>query len=184
MLLRLPQDKDARLAILLVGTAAAMAALSFASVPLYRLFCQVTGIEGTTRRAAEAPRQILARRMTVRFDANTDPGLPWSFKASQLSQEGRIGEPMLASYHVENLSDEPVTGRAVFNVEPEEAGRYFSKIQCFCFTLQTLKPGEKIDMPLTYFVDPKIAEDHRLDELSTITLSYTFYRQDGAKVDK
>lgn len=184
MLLRLPSDKDARLAILLVGTAAAMAGLSFASVPLYRLFCQVTGIEGTTRRAASAPRQILARKMTVRFDANTDPGLPWAFKPAQLSQEGHIGEPLLATYRAENLSSQPVTGRAVFNVEPEEAGRYFNKIACFCFTLQTLKPGEKVDMPLTYFVDPKIAEDHRLDDLSTITLSYTFYRQDGAKVDK
>jgi cytochrome c oxidase assembly protein subunit 11 len=184
MFLRLPRDKDTRLALALVGIAAGMAGLSYASVPLYRMFCQVTGIEGTTRRAAAAPRQILARRVTIRFDANTDPHLPWAFKPAQLAQKIRIGEVMLAKYHVQNLSAEPITASASFNVVPEEAGLYFKKIHCFCFDLQTLKPGEAVDMPLTYFVDPEIAKDHRLNELGEITLSYTFYRRDDVKVDK
>ncbi len=183
MLLRLPRDKDARLALILIAIAAGMVGLSYAAVPMYRIFCQVTGIEGTTGRATAPPGQILAREMTIRFDANTDPALKWSFKPDQLGQKLRIGEPMLARYHAKNLSDHTITASAAFNVSPEEAGHYFKKIACFCFRLQTLKPGEEIDMPVTYFVDPKIAQNHRLDDLSIITLSYTFYPRDDVKVD-
>lgn len=183
MLLRLPRDKDARLAITLIAIAAGMLGLSYLAVPLYRLFCQVTGIEGTVSRADAAPGQILARKMTVRFDANIDPKLPWLFKPAQIAQEPHIGEVIVARYRAKNLSDRPITASAVFNVTPEEAGVYFRKIQCFCFELQTLEPGQEVEMPVTYFVDPKIAKDRRLDGLGTMTLSYTFYPRTDAKVD-
>lgn len=183
MLLRLPRNRDTRLAVVLVSVAAAMVGLSYAAVPLYRIFCQATGIEGTTQRASAAPGAILVRKMTIRFDANTDPKLAWTFKPEQLGQQARIGEVMLARYHAKNLSNHTITASAAFNVSPEEAGRYFTKLACFCFRLQTLKPGEEVDMPVTYFVNPKIAQNRHLDDLSIITLSYTFYPRDDVKVD-
>jgi cytochrome c oxidase assembly protein subunit 11 len=183
MRLRLPRDRDARLALILVGVAAGMVGLSYVAVPLYRMFCQATGIEGTVQRAAAAPGTILARHLSVRFDANTDPHLPWVFRPAQRTQDMRIGEVMLAHFHAKNLSDRPITGRAAFNVSPDEAGHYFKKLACFCFNLQTLQPGEEMDFPVTYFVDPKIAKDHFLDSLNEITLSYTFYRRNDVTVD-
>lgn len=150
----------------------------FAVPPAYRLFCQVTGWGGTTQRAEIAPTKILDRKITVRFDANTAAHLPWDFKPEQLDQTIRVGESSLAFYISENLSSKPVAGQATFNVSPAKAGIYFKKIDCFCFTEQLLQPGEKVSMPVAYFIDPAIDEDRNMDEVETITLSYTFFKLD------
>jgi cytochrome c oxidase assembly protein subunit 11 len=171
--------RTAGLAALLV---LAMAALAFASVPLYRLFCQVTGFDGTTMRATgDAPGAIAGKTVSVRFDANTAPALPWSFKPEQATQRISIGERDIAFYLAKNLSDRPLTGTASFNVSPVWAGKYFNKIQCFCFNEQTLQPGQEMRMPVVFFVDPKIADDPDAGRISEITLSYTFYPVDQPK---
>jgi cytochrome c oxidase assembly protein subunit 11 len=157
------------------GIAVGMVGLSYASVPLYQLFCQVTGYGGTTKRAEAAPEKTSNRMFTVRFDSNVSSNLPWSFKPKQLEIKVRAGEQSLAFYRATNLSDHPVTGTAIFNVTPGEAGQYFNKIECFCFTEQTLKPGESADLPVSFFVDPDIDQDPDLKTLTTITLSYSFY---------
>ncbi len=154
---------------------AAMVALTYASVPLYKLFCQVTGYGGTTQRANAAPTRRLAREVTVEFDANTGGNLPWMFAPVQRRLRVRIGEEVMAHYRVRNDADAAVTGSAVFNVTPDKAGKYFSKIQCFCFLEQTLQAGAAADLPVVFFVDPAISDDLDLKELKTITLSYTFY---------
>lgn len=169
-------------ALLLAGLVAGMVGLAYAAVPLYQLFCQVTGYGGTTQTADVAPAAVLDRDVTVRFDANTNRGLDWEFKPVQVSQTIKIGETGLAFYQATNLSDQPLVGTATFNVTPQAAGYYFSKIDCFCFTEQRLEPGQTIDMPVTYFVDPEIADDPDLDSISTITLSYTFYPKPGANL--
>ena len=158
---------------------ACMVGLVWASVPLYQLFCRVTGYGGTTQQAtASGDMPVLAREMTVRFNADINPALPWQFKPVQKSVRVKIGEEALIFYRASNTSDETVTGTATFNVTPFKAGSYFSKIECFCFTEQTLKPGEEVDMPVTFFIDPELAKDERLDEVKEITLSYTFYRSE------
>ncbi len=160
-----------------------MVAMSFAAVPAYRAFCQVTGWGGVTQRAEAQADRTLARKMTVQFDANINQDLPWRFKPEQVSQTLHIGETGLAFFEAENLTGKPITGRASFNVSPAKAGIYFKKIECFCFTEQTLQPGEKVSMPVTYFVDPALADDKHLDEVRTITLAYTFFRWDDAPED-
>lgn len=162
------------------GMAAGMVALSFAAVPAYRAFCQVTGWGGTTQRAETEADRVVARDITVRFDGTVSQGLSWRFKPEQPSQTLKIGETGLAFFEAENLSDKPVTGRATFNVSPSKAGIYFKKIECFCFTEQTLQPGQKVSMPVTYFVDPELADDRNLDEVQSITLAYTFFVWDDA----
>lgn len=168
-------DRNRRTAMTTLAVVAGMVALSFASVPLYRAFCQVTGWGGTTMRADKAADRVIARKITIRFDATVGQGLPWTFKPEQVSQTLHIGETGLAFYAAKNLTDKPITGRATFNVQPAKAGQYFNKIECFCFTEQTLKPGEAVSMPVTYFIDPAIADDKGLDDVQTITLSYTFF---------
>ena len=172
------QDKNKKTATVVFGVVVGMVCMSFAAVPAYRAFCQVTGWGGTTQVAQSAPRDVLTRDMTVRFDGTISTDLPWEFRPLQPSQTLPIGKAGLALYEAENLTDKPITGRATFNVSPAKAGIYFQKIECFCFTEQTLQPGEKVSMPVTYFIDPKIDEDRALDEVETITLSYTFYRWD------
>ncbi|MBB5517945.1 cytochrome c oxidase assembly protein [Amphiplicatus metriothermophilus] len=167
-----------RTALVVAGVVAAMVGLSFAAVPAYRAFCQVTGWGGTTQRADAAADAILERAVTIRFDGTTGADLPWRFRPEQISQTLKVGESGLAFYEAENLSDRPVTGRATYNVSPAKAGLYFKKIDCFCFTEQRLAPGEKVSMPVTYFIDPAIARDRNLDDVQTITLSYTFFRWD------
>jgi cytochrome c oxidase assembly protein subunit 11 len=164
-----------RTALTIAAVSAAMVGMSYAAVPIYRAFCQVTGWGGTPQRADEGAAKTLAREITVRFDATTDPHLPWKFKPEQVSQTLKVGETGLAFYESANLADRPVTGRATFNVTPSKAGAYFTKIECFCFTEQTLAPREKVSMPVSYFIDPKIAEDPNLDDVHTITLAYTFF---------
>jgi cytochrome c oxidase assembly protein subunit 11 len=154
---------------------AAMVGMAFAAVPFYQLFCQITGLAGTTQRADAAPEAALARDVSVRFDANVGNGLGWSFRPLTRSVSIKVGEVGEAVFVAENRTGEPTTGTAVFNVTPLEAGAYFNKIACFCFDEQTLQPGERLEMPVTFFVDPAIAEDGDMDSVRTITLSYTFY---------
>ena len=176
--------RNTRTALMALALVAAMVALGFASVPLYRLFCQVTGFGGTTQRATEAEaataEQMAAsaggRAMSIRFDATTARDLPWTFKPVQVTDGIQIGVRDIAFYTARNDSDVPVTGSATFNVEPEQAGPYFNKIQCFCFTQQTLQPGEEMRMPVIYYVDPAALDDPNMDGVEQITLSYTFHR--------
>ena len=171
------KTKNRRSAAALGVVAAGMVGLAFASVPLYQLFCKITGYAGTPRIDANAGRgAVSSKTLDVRFDANTDPHIPWGFKAEQLALTVKMGEPTLAFYRAHNNSNETITGTAVFNVTPFKAAPYFSKIQCFCFTEQTLKPGESVDMPVEFVVDPEILKDPNTSEIKAITLSYTFYR--------
>lgn len=166
---------NAKTAAIVAAVAAGMVGMSFAAVPAYRAFCQVTGFGGATQRAASGAATVLERTMTIRFDANVAHDLPWRFKPEQVSQTLHVGESSLAFFEAENLTDRPITGRASFNVAPAKAGVYFKKIECFCFTEQTLAPGEKVSMPVTYFIDPAIAGDINLDDVETVTLAYTFF---------
>jgi len=156
-----------------------MLMLSFAAVPLYQLFCQVTGFGGTTQQAQAAPSNVLERTVTITFNADQDPNLPWSFAPAQREQTIHVGEQTMAAYKVENLTDRPVTGIATYNVTPHEAGQYFHKIYCFCFEEQTLKPGEAVNMPVSYYIDPAIDEDPYLKDVRDITLSYTFFNRES-----
>jgi cytochrome c oxidase assembly protein subunit 11 len=144
-------------------------------VPLYNWFCRTTGFAGTTQVAAAGPDNMLDRRITVRFDANVSGGLPWQFEPEQNSVVARIGDVVTVNYVVTNISARETVGQASYNVSPPTVGGYFTKINCFCFTEQRLKPGEKREMPVVFFVDPELAKDSEQDGLSTITLSYTMY---------
>lgn len=152
-----------------------MVGMAYAAVPLYALFCQVTGYGGTTQRVTQYSDRVLDRNVTVRFDANVSGGLPWSFRPVARSVTMKIGETTQAHYTATNPFDVPTSGRASFNVTPEIAGAYFNKVECFCFTDTTLKPGETLDMPVVFYVDPDIADVPELKDLTTITLSYTFF---------
>jgi cytochrome c oxidase assembly protein subunit 11 len=168
--------QNQRLALVLVLFVAGMVGLSFAAVPLYRVFCAATGFAGTPQRAASAPGEVLPETITIRFDANVSPGLNWSFKPVQQEMTLHIGENKLAFFRAANLSNEPLTGMATFNVSPDLMGQYFTKIQCFCFTEQTLKPGETVEMPVSFFVDPAILKDRDAKTVREMTLSYTFFK--------
>lgn len=170
-------------ALSLAGVVAGMLGLSYAAVPLYDLFCRVTGFGGTTQRAEQAPDKVLDRTINVRFDGNVAQGMPWHFRPVQNEVTLRIGESGLAFYVARNESATPVRGTATFNVTPEVAGYYFNKIDCFCFTEQELKPGQQIDMPLTFFVDPEIVEDPDTRDITEITLSYTFFPLEEESAD-
>jgi len=167
-----PQSKTA---LQLLAVVVTMTSLSFAAVPFYRWFCQVTGFGGTTSVATAAPTEILDRTMKVRFDASLDAGMPWEFRPMQREMTLRVGEMGLAFYEAHNPTDRVVAGTAVFNVTPDAAGGYFSKIACFCFTEQVLQPGETVQMPVTFFVDPSMMENAEGQFVHEITLSYTFY---------
>lgn len=166
--------------------AASMLALGFAAVPLYRLFCQVTGFNGTTQRATAtiAPARIVpGHTMSIRFDSNVSQALPWEFRPEHPTDTVTIGARDMAIFVAKNLSDKPVTGTATFNVTPSQAGAYFTKIQCFCFTEQTLQPGQEVRMPVLFYVDPKILNDPDNKDTQEITLSYTFYPVDQDEGD-
>jgi cytochrome c oxidase assembly protein subunit 11 len=166
---------DLAVVLACVAAAAAMGGFSYAAVPLYRMFCQVTGFGGTTQKAAKAPDLVLDRIVTVRFDANVTPGMAWSFEPDQRTMRVKVGESNLAFYKAVNTSGRAITGAASFNVSPDVAGSYFTKIECFCFKEQTLAAGETVEMPVSFFIDPKIAGDRDADGVHEITLSYTFY---------
>ncbi|MFN3262583.1 MAG: cytochrome c oxidase assembly protein [Pikeienuella sp.] len=162
----------------LAGLGVFMLGMSFAAVPLYDLFCRVTGYGGTTSVSDTAPDVILDREVTVRFAASVERGMPWSFRPVETSMTVRIGETGLAFYEATNPTDRPVAGTASFNVTPFSAGGHFTKIACFCFTEQVLQPGESVKMPVTFYVDPSIMEDEEAALVHTITLSYTFHETD------
>jgi cytochrome c oxidase assembly protein subunit 11 len=169
---------NTRVGLIALSGALAMLGLGYASVPLYRLFCQVTGFGGTTMRVSEAQAaevKASKARISVRFDGSLDRVMPWKFAPSQVTQDLRIGERKMAFYTAQNLSDKAVTGVASFNVTPELAGKYFNKIQCFCFNQQTLAPGQAVEMPVIYYVDPAILTDPETRDIEQITLSYTFH---------
>ena len=177
------QRKNLRVGLLGLLAAAGMLGLGYAAVPLYQLFCQVTGFGGTTQRATEADADLASRlaqsaggkTISIRFDASTSHSMPWMFEPEQVTQTIQVGERDMAFFVARNDSSEPITGTATFNVEPEQAGKYFNKIQCFCFTEQTLRPGQQVTMPVLYYVDPKALDDPNMKGVEQITLSYTFH---------
>jgi cytochrome c oxidase assembly protein subunit 11 len=158
-----------------------MVGMAYAAVPLYDMFCKVTGYNGTTKRVEQASDIILEKTIKVTFDANTAPGLPWDFKPVQRDIELKIGETVQVAFEATNMSKKPTTGQAVFNVTPMAAGAYFNKVQCFCFTETTLQPGEKMEMPVVFFVDPEIVNTVETKGINTLTLSYTFYAREPSK---
>lgn len=160
----------------LVAVLGGMTTLVVYAVPLYNLFCQVTGYGGTTQRADTAATRVLDRVVTVRFNSDVDPELPWAFEPVERKIDVRVGEPALAYFRARSRADGPVTGTATFNVTPAKAGQYFVKMECFCFTEQKLAAGEEVDMPVQFYIDPQIAKDRNLDDVTAITLSYTFFR--------
>jgi len=168
--------RNALTALVLLGMFGGMLGLAFASVPLYRIFRQATGYGGVTRTASRAPDKVGSRVITVRFNTDVDPAVPWRFLPVRRAVQVRVGEKKRALFRVENRSRRTITGTATFNVTPAKAGKYFNKTACFCFTRQTLGAGESADMPVTFFVDPDIVKDRNLDDVDTITLSYTFFR--------
>jgi len=164
-----------RTAAILAAVAAAMLGASFAAVPLYKLFCQVTGYGGATQVAAAAPRAVLDREITVRLDSNVAPGLPIAFRPEKISHRVKFGQTAIAYYDVTNTSDRPVQAVASYNVSPHKMGSYFQKLECFCFEDQTFQPGEARQLAVIFFVDPEAAADWDTREVQTLTLSYTFY---------
>ena len=180
-------------AAILFGVAGGMVGLAFASVPLYELFCKVTGYGGTPKTGVQAASLIdtgagsqhAGKMVTVRFDANVNKGMPWAFHPEQREVRVPVGESVLVHYVARNLSDKPVTGTATYNVTPYKAADYFAKIQCFCFTEQVLEPGQEIRMPVSFYVDPAMFDDRHAKDMDAITLSYTFFRkQQAAEANK
>src|SRR5664279_4863884 len=168
--------RDAMVAAICGFVVVLMVGASYAAVPFYNWFCRATGFNGTTQVATSAPSSApLARKIAVRFDSNVAPGLPWKFEPEQTEIEVKIGQVVTVFYTVTNQSARTTTGQAAYNVAPLTVGAYFQKINCFCFTEQTMAPGEKREMAVVFYVDPKLAVDHEYDDLNTITLSYTFY---------
>ncbi len=166
--------RNLRVALICGATFVVMTGAAFAAVPLYRAFCQLTGFDGATRRADTASETVIGQALTVSFDTNVR-GLPWTFTADQSAQTMKIGETKLALFKVTNNANKPITGRAVFNVVPEQAGPYFRKLDCFCFTDQTIAAHATVDMPVLYYVDPAYAQDINTRGKGAVTLSYTFY---------
>ncbi|KPF89835.1 cytochrome c oxidase assembly protein [Novosphingobium sp. AAP93] len=169
--------RNRKVAAIAASGALAMLGLGYASVPLYRMFCQATGFNGTTQRATAAQAagvKVTARPITIRFDGNVTKGMPWEFRPEQVTQDGHIGERKMAFFIAKNTSGRPIVGRAIYNVTPEQTGAYFHKIQCFCFNEQRLEPGEQVRMPVIYYVDPDMLTDPNAKDVGEITLSYTF----------
>lgn len=167
-----PQSKTG---LMLAGVAATMVSLSFAAVPFYSWFCQVTGFGGTTGVAEQASTEVLDRTIRILFDASKEPKLSWQFKPAQTEMTIHIGENAMAFYEAYNPTDRVIAGQAAYNVAPDQAGGYFTKIECFCFTEQVLQPGERVLMPVSFFVDPSIMADPEANQIAEITLSYTFF---------
>ena len=170
-------SRNGRTLVPLIGVMLGMAAMAWAAVPLYDLFCRVTGFGGTPLVADAGADRVLERTVKVRFDASTASGMPWTFRPEATSRTVQIGETALAFYEATNPTDHPITGTATFNVTPPSVGGYFVKIDCFCFQEQTLEPGETVMMPVTFFVDPQMVDDREAKHVETITLSYTFFEK-------
>jgi len=174
------QKRNRIIGLSVAGVFVAMVGAAYAAVPFYKAFCEATGYDGTIRRAAKAPDQVLEKQLVVHFDANVN-GLPWDFAAEQTTQTMNIGETKVAIFKVTNHADHPVTGRAVFNLVPEQSAVYFHKLSCFCFSDQTIGAHQTVEMPVLYFVDPKYATDFETRGEHEVTLSYTFYPAADAK---
>jgi cytochrome c oxidase assembly protein subunit 11 len=168
------RKRNTKVAIICAAAFFGMIGAAYAAVPIYRAFCQLTGFDGTPRRAEQASDTVLNKTLTIRFDANVR-NLPWTFTAQQVSQEAKIGETKIAFFKVKNNSDKAITARALYNVVPEQAGPYFHKLQCFCFEDQTIAAGAEVDMPVLYYVDPKWVDDINTKGKREVTLSYTFF---------
>lgn len=182
-----PQDdlvnKNKRTGLIVVAIVVGMTILAFASVPLYDLFCRVTGFGGTTQVSENLPDTIIDRTITVQFNADTNRNLPWIFKPAMREIPVKLGQRGVTSYTAENLTNKPSTGMAVYNVTPLKAGQYFHKIQCFCFYDQTLQANEKVDMPVLFYIDPAMHEDPNMDDVTNITLSYSFFKSESKALE-
>lgn len=170
------QNRNKKTALSLLAIVAGMIMLSYASVPLYRMFCKYTGFGGTTQDAVALPDRVLNRELTIRFNTDVMPELPWKFAPEKRKIKIKVGEQKLAFFTATNEGTEPMEGVSTFNVTPDAAGLYFMKIKCFCYDAQLIKPGETVTMPVSFFIDPSLQENHELDDLTTITLSYTFFK--------
>ncbi|HEX9446846.1 MAG TPA: cytochrome c oxidase assembly protein [Dongiaceae bacterium] len=168
--------RNRRLMLVLSTVVVAMVGLAYASVPLYRIFCAVTGYQGTPRIASSDSSQVIGRMVTVTFTADVSNGLGWRFQPKQHQMQVQVGKSYLAFFEAENLENKPVTGRATYNISPDPYASYFTKTACFCFTQQTLQPGQKIDMPVSFYIDAEMAKDPTLSQINDVTLSYTFFR--------
>lgn len=175
--------RNARTGLLVIAFAIFMVGVAFAAVPLYSLFCRVTGFAGTTQRAEALPSTILERSVTIKFNGTTGQNMPWVFNPEMREIDVRLGQRGITSFRARNPTPKPITGTAVYNVTPLKAGKYFHKIQCFCFDEQTLQPGEDIDMPVLFFVDPSMDNDPNMVDVTTITLSYTFYKTESKELE-
>ena len=175
--------KNARTGLIVLAVVIGMITLAFASVPLYTLFCKVTGFSGTTQVASALPDTVLDRKITIKFNADTDRNMPWEFKPEMREIDVQVGERGIASFSAYNPMKDPVGGTAIYNVTPLKVGKYFHKIQCFCFDQQILNAGQRVSMPVMFFVDPAIDDDPNMDDISTITLSYTFYKSDTEELE-
>lgn len=176
--------KNKKVASMALGIVAFMLLLSFASVPLYDLFCRVTGFDGTTQVSDSLPDQVVERAVTIKFNADTHRDLKWDFKPEERSITVNLGQKGLTAYRAKNMADQSLTGTAVYNVTPFKAGKYFNKVDCFCFGEQTLAAGEDVKMPVLFYIDPAMADDPHMDDVKTITLSYNFYQAETEALDK
>lgn len=177
-------DKNTKTLLTVFAVVILMTGLAFASVPLYDLFCRVTGFGGTTMVSDKLPNQVLERTVTVKFDANTSRNIHWSFKPEKHQETVKLGQQGLIAFIAKNKDSRPTAGTAIYNVTPNKVGKYFQKIQCFCFDEQILKPGEEMTMPVLFFIDPKMAEDPDMEDVKAITLSYTFFPAESEELDK
>jgi cytochrome c oxidase assembly protein subunit 11 len=177
------EARNKKTVLIVFGVIVGMTLMSYASVPLYSLFCQVTGFAGTTGTGVAEARETLDRQMTIRFRTTTSDDMPWDFKPETDKMVLNVGEDGFINFIAHNPTSEPVAGTAIYNVTPLKVGRYFKKIQCFCFEDQILTPGQSVNMPVLFYIDPKIAEDANLRDVKTITLSYTFFRKDSEALE-
>ncbi|MAZ76637.1 MAG: cytochrome c oxidase assembly protein [Micavibrio sp.] len=176
-------NKNTRVLILVFGGVFIMGALAFASVPLYDAFCRITGFGGTPQISDSVPSETSDRKITVRFNTDTSENLPWSFKPEKRHVNVNVGQQGLINFIAQNKSNQPRTGTAIYNVTPLKAGKYFQKTQCFCFDEQTLTPNQRMNMPVAFYIDPSIMEDESMEDVSSITLSYTFFESETKELD-
>ncbi len=177
-------DKNTRTLLIVFGAVFFMVGLAFASVPLYDLFCRVTGFGGTTQLSSTLPDTILDRKITVKFNTDVNKKLPWDFESETSEITLNVGQDALVNFVATNNGDTPVAGTAVYNVTPLKAGKYFHKTQCFCFDYQILNPNQKMNMPVVFYVDPSMNDDPNMEDVTTITLSYSFFKSDSSELDQ
>lgn len=176
-------DKNAKMLMTIMGVVVLMVGLSFASVPLYDMFCRVTGFGGTTMVSDKLPDEIKERTVKIHFDTNTSRNMNWDFKPEKYEETVKLGQQGLIAFVAKNNSRVPTAGTALYNVTPAKVGKYFQKIQCFCFAEQILSPGQEMQMPVLFYVDPKLDDDPTMEDVKTITLSYTFFPAESQELD-